>query len=306
MANPPPMKTILIVDDDRDILEVLSSAFNAAEIKVITAEGGGRAVSMAETDRFDAIITDFKMPQMNGLELTRCIRSGRINRNTPIFMVTGNADAEALRKVAALGVASIILKPLSPIDVANKVLEKILPKPKAPVTYDAIFINCCIQSARDVLEFYLGTAPILEKPMIKTDAVSHGFASGLIAICHKSEILGSLSLTVDKGFIIKLAKSIFGESGPPIDDAMIGDMTGEMSNQLVGKLKIYLGKEGYYISIGLPEVIVGENHMIAHKANNPVLCISIKCAGNRATIEICLSGAIEKGAPPEVGRAPLR
>ncbi len=301
MNAPSTPKRILIVDDERDILALLSSCFTDKNIKVVTAENGQRALQMSESDKYDAIITDYKMPQMNGLDLIRHLRNSKLNRATPIFLVTGNADTDAIRKIAMLGIANIIMKPFSTDDIATKIMAKIIPKPKAQVTYDVNFINCCTQAAQEVLEFYLGSSPTIGKPSIKTDTLTQGFASGLISICHKNEILGSFSLTVDKLFVTNLGKSIFGEGGPALDDAMIADMTGEMCNQLVGKLKIHLAKESYYITIGLPEMVVGENHRIAHKSKNPVLCIPIKCADSHATIEICLSGAIEKGEPPEGG-----
>ena len=297
--NPSTPTRILIVDDERDILDLLSSCFADKNATVVTAENGLRALQMSESDNYDAIITDFKMPQMNGLDLIKHIRTGKLNRKTPIFLVTGNADSDSIRKIATFGVANIIMKPFSSNDIATKIIAKIIAPPKAQVTYDVNFINCCTHAAQDVLEFYLGSSPTIGKPSIKTDTLTHGFASGLISICHKSEILGSFSLTVDKLFVANLGKSIFGEGGPALDDAMIADMTGEMCNQLVGKLKIHLAKESYYISIGLPEMVVGENHRIAHKSKNPVLCIPIKCADSNATIEICLTGAIEKGEPPQ-------
>jgi CheY-like chemotaxis protein len=303
MTEHNPKKRVLVVDDEREILDMLIAGFEEKDIRVTAAENGSRAEIMSEGEKYDAIITDLKMPQLNGLDLIGRIRVGKLNRHTPIFIITGHADSNAIRRVAALGVASIINKPFSTEEVVAKVLDKIFVKPKLGISYDATFINCCLQAARDIMEFYLGTAPTVGKPTVKVDTKTHGYASGIIAICHQNEIRGSLSLTVDKEFITNLAKSVFGEASVTLDGSMIGDVTGEMSNQLVGKLKIHLFKEGYHITIGLPEVVVGENHRVEHKAKNPVLCIPIQCANSNAAIEISLSGAIEKGPAPQGSNA---
>jgi CheY-like chemotaxis protein len=297
MTDPKKPLKILLVDDQPEILDLLAEGFQDTPCTLFRAEDGARASYMAETDHFDAILTDLKMPKASGLEFIARVRATKLNATTKIFLITGYPDADAIKRVVALGVASVILKPFDAIAVAKQVLERIQPPPSKNV-YDAKFINCCLDTAKTITEFYLGASSVIGKATLKDERSDNGYATGLISFAQNNKVIGSLSFSMDQTFIAHFAKSIFGDNSGPISDQMAGDMTGELSNQLVGKLKIFLAQEHYYITVGLPEVIVGQHHRFTHKVANPVLRIPISCADGRAFLEICLAAAIEKGAAP--------
>jgi DNA-binding response OmpR family regulator len=299
MTNSAAAHKILIVDDEADIRILLAQAFESSGFKVTQSEDGARGLYMAESDKYSAILLDIKMPKINGAELVARIRSGRINKGTPIFVVTGTSEMEDIKKVVALGVASVLMKPFEATDIVAKVTEKLTAKAPAKVEFAPAFVKACAFSVGEIAQFYLGAAPKVGKPAIKATSQTNGYASGIISFCQNNKVVGSLSLTIDRPFIDALAKSIFAGSTVEMNQDMIGDMTGEMCNQLVGRLKINLAKEQYYITIGLPEVIVGENHSVIHKSKNPVLTIPLVAPSGQAAIEICLLEAIETGGAPE-------
>lgn len=81
-------KRILIVDDERAIRMTMAMALKSDEYEIDSAENGLQAVGYIDKISYDLIITDYSMPEMNGLELVRIIMSRC--PETPVLMVTGN------------------------------------------------------------------------------------------------------------------------------------------------------------------------------------------------------------------------
>ena len=80
-------KTLLIVDDDNDILEVLSEYFLKHDYDVILAHDGDEAVQLLKYKAIDLVITDIRMPKMNGLSLLKHIRTQ--SNSLPVILMTG-------------------------------------------------------------------------------------------------------------------------------------------------------------------------------------------------------------------------
>jgi len=104
------LKSILVVDDERQITRMLRTALQSSGYSVIVANDGLEAFTRFQAERPDLIITDLAMPEMTGLELTEAVR--RISR-TPILVLSVR-DTDAM-KVAALdeGADDYLTKPFS-------------------------------------------------------------------------------------------------------------------------------------------------------------------------------------------------
>lgn len=107
---------ILLVDDDQDVLrsmkDVLSFALEGAIVE--TADSGPAALRRMDAQRPDALVTDYRMPGMDGLQLVAAAR--RQSPRLPIVMVTAYKDAEVERQAGLLGVRAVVHKPF---DVAE-------------------------------------------------------------------------------------------------------------------------------------------------------------------------------------------
>lgn len=80
---------------------------------VETAEDGQQAVEAATRTRYDAVLMDIRMPNMDGVAATRAIRSlPGPERGTPIIALTANADPDDARRYLAAGMASVVEKPI--------------------------------------------------------------------------------------------------------------------------------------------------------------------------------------------------
>jgi DNA-binding response OmpR family regulator len=82
------MSNILVIDDERMISDVLQQALTILGHNVETASGGYDGLRMFEAGSFDLVITDIRMPDIDGIEVARCIRSSD-KPQTPIIAMSG-------------------------------------------------------------------------------------------------------------------------------------------------------------------------------------------------------------------------
>jgi len=124
----PRKQSILLVDDEADILESLKQLLEVSikEVKVHTAEGGQVAIGILKSQTIDLIITDYKMPGMNGLEFLGEAR--RLAPSIPRILVTAFPDLElAIKAVNDAKIENFFTKPVEPgkvVDVVRAVLTE--------------------------------------------------------------------------------------------------------------------------------------------------------------------------------------
>lgn len=102
---------LLIVDDELLIRDLLYDYFADREFEIAVAENGQRALALLEKDRFDTVILDLKMPDIDGLELTERIRSG--DRDLPIILITGHPSLESAIEALRRRVDDYFVKPVN-------------------------------------------------------------------------------------------------------------------------------------------------------------------------------------------------
>jgi len=107
-------KKILLIDDDKLILMTLKRVLKREGYEVITAMSGQTALRHMEEDGFDLIISDIKMPQMDGIETVKKIREFLTEHNKipiPELFITGYAKEDVYQKALELNAAGYIEKP---------------------------------------------------------------------------------------------------------------------------------------------------------------------------------------------------
>jgi len=100
---------ILLVDDDFSSISALANLLEYNNTLKI-ANNGVDALMMFEAERFDVVVTDIKMPKMNGLELLKAIREN--DRNTDVILITGHPTDESESAASKLGARKLFAKPL--------------------------------------------------------------------------------------------------------------------------------------------------------------------------------------------------
>lgn len=107
------MKTILCVDDHDVNLFTLEAIFQEHQdkYKIITAESGREALSILLNQSVDMILLDIMMPQMDGYETARLIKSNKKTKNIPIIFLTAKKDQDTVAECYAVGGVDYLLKP---------------------------------------------------------------------------------------------------------------------------------------------------------------------------------------------------
>ncbi|MFP3912410.1 MAG: ATPase, T2SS/T4P/T4SS family [Desulfobacteraceae bacterium] len=132
-AEPPPAvvsaspKRILVVDDNAVIRKLLSHQLEAEGYLVVTAENGLEALKMVAKDKPDLILSDFLMPQMNGLALIKKLKSQLATRFIPVIMLTAKDEVESEVEVIDAGADDYLTKPVAPkrlLARVNRLLDK--------------------------------------------------------------------------------------------------------------------------------------------------------------------------------------
>ena len=104
-----PLCRVLVVDDEPLIRELLVECLEIAGLDAETADCGPAALKLMETESFDLVLTDMKMPEMTGLELIRRIQEK--GGDTATIMMTGFGTVESAIEAMKLGAFDYILKP---------------------------------------------------------------------------------------------------------------------------------------------------------------------------------------------------
>jgi putative nucleotidyltransferase with HDIG domain len=112
---------VLIIDDEDFILQLSKDILTKSNYNVETALDGKEGLKLLDTDNFDLILTDIKMPNINGLDVIRHIRI--TNREIPIIVITGHGTLDIAIDSLRLGAQGFILKPFTPTELRNAVSE---------------------------------------------------------------------------------------------------------------------------------------------------------------------------------------
>jgi CheY-like chemotaxis protein len=112
---------ILLVDDETDIMRTLQFRLQAVGFDVATASNGAEALQRLADQPFDLILSDFMMPEMNGIELTRTVKANPRWCDTKVLLFSCNGDPEFRQRAKQLGAVDYLPKTLG----ASALLEKI-------------------------------------------------------------------------------------------------------------------------------------------------------------------------------------
>ncbi|MEK7795013.1 MAG: HD domain-containing phosphohydrolase [Candidatus Hydrogenedentota bacterium] len=119
----PPLKRILFVDDEPNFLNGIRLMLRAfrGEWELRFAGSADEALAHTDTHDLDVIVSDVTMPGKNGLDLLHELRSRPRTANTPVIMLTGNAEADLKRRALDLGATDLLNKPVTPEDLQARI-----------------------------------------------------------------------------------------------------------------------------------------------------------------------------------------
>ena len=112
------MKNILIIDDERELVELMKEHLLKIGFQVMTASDGVVGLTKAKTELPDLIILDLSMPHMDGIKFLRNIKEIDPAKEIPVLISSGRVNAEELQ---AEGIKHWLQKPYSSQDLVNKI-----------------------------------------------------------------------------------------------------------------------------------------------------------------------------------------
>lgn len=141
---------ILLVDDDRLILQSISSALEQEGYNVAAADSGEKAIELIESTSFDLVLTDLVMETVDGMGVLK--KAKEINPESMVIILTGYGDLISAIEALRLDADDYLLKPCEPEEISFRIsncLEKLELKRKVKA-YETIVPVCCMcKSIRD-------------------------------------------------------------------------------------------------------------------------------------------------------------
>jgi two-component system phosphate regulon response regulator PhoB len=114
-------KRILIIEDERDVVDLLTFSLRKAGFAVSTANDGAEGLQRARSEKPAFIILDLMLPKMPGLEVCKVLKSDPATRQTPIMMLTARAEEVDRIVGLELGADDYVTKPFSPREVVLRI-----------------------------------------------------------------------------------------------------------------------------------------------------------------------------------------
>lgn len=107
--------SVLIIDDDPTFCLMLKSFLSKKDFATETAFSGAEAINQVKNNNFDIVLSDFRLPDTDGLELLENIRE--IKPGTPVIIMTSYADIRIAVKAMKIGAYEYVTKPVNPDEI---------------------------------------------------------------------------------------------------------------------------------------------------------------------------------------------
>ncbi|RLV59589.1 two-component sensor histidine kinase BarA [Parashewanella curva] len=159
---------VLAVDDNPANLMLIDALLNEIVTNVTTASSGEKAIRLAKQYRYDLILMDIQMPDIDGIQATQNIRKDSLNRNTPIVAVTAHSMSEEKERILASGMEDQLQKPIDVSDL-QETIERWVNKPSF-LQFERHTLNweLCLSQAGHKTELALEMLQMLVKSIPNT------------------------------------------------------------------------------------------------------------------------------------------
>ena len=121
--------TVLVIDDDPVILELLRVNFEIEGFDVICATDGEEGFKRAQADRPDAVISDIMMPRRDGLQLLNDLKHDPQTEDLPVILLSAKAQKAEVQQGLDMGADDYITKPFDPLELIDR-LNAVMTRPR--------------------------------------------------------------------------------------------------------------------------------------------------------------------------------
>ncbi len=119
------MKKILVVDDEKEVRDLITASLNKTEYKALLAESGQEALKICQSDKPDLILLDIAMPVMDGYQVCEKLKQDSNTKDIPVLFLTGkDLDPRGIiDRNESLGACGYIPKPSTLKELLEKIKE---------------------------------------------------------------------------------------------------------------------------------------------------------------------------------------
>ena len=121
--------SILIVEDDRKVLRILTRQLSSEGYAILQAENGKEAEDIAVSNRPDLVILDIRLPDYDGIQILEHLMS--IDNTIKVVILTGYGTQEIVRSAMEIGAIDFLTKPFEPDELSAVVREVLVSEPSA-------------------------------------------------------------------------------------------------------------------------------------------------------------------------------
>jgi DNA-binding response OmpR family regulator len=114
-------RLVLVADDDRDILSLVTVRLERSGYRVLEASDGAEALELAREQAPDLAVLDLMMPRLTGLEVTRALREDERTREVPVILLTARVQEADVQTCLEAGATAYVKKPFSPQELSDRV-----------------------------------------------------------------------------------------------------------------------------------------------------------------------------------------
>jgi CheY-like chemotaxis protein len=115
------MNKVLIIEDNRDNLRLITYVLRRNGYEVVAAETGEAGVELARRENYRFIIVDINLPGIDGFEVTKRIRNSGLAGSVPIIVITSHAMLGDRERVMAAGCNGYFEKPIDPLTIMDQI-----------------------------------------------------------------------------------------------------------------------------------------------------------------------------------------
>lgn len=114
-------KTLLIVDDDIFLVDIMAFTLKQSGFEIIKAHNGQEAIDIINKEHIDLVLTDIMMPVMDGFELAANLRKNEATKNIPIIFLTAKSNVEDKNRGFNIGINDYVVKPFNLKDLVSRI-----------------------------------------------------------------------------------------------------------------------------------------------------------------------------------------
>jgi|GEM_PF-1296712 len=269
---------ILVIDDELEIAEVVTEILmEVPGRKVFQVASPSEAYMRSITTKFDLVVTDFRMPKTDGVDLVRAIRSQKLNTHTPVLMISGYKE-EAIAKMGVLPNVTIMGKPFVVDELKAKVHEllttgvKIANKPQ----FNVQILNAILRATEQTLVSF-GSAPPFrtEKPFLyNSQKPIQADASAVITV-DGPRWTGSVILAFEKTSYLALIADVLRSPQTDLNPDNLSQI-GAILQLIYGQARAALKSEKVELANGQVQILSGQGHQITPPENSVTMVIPVE------------------------------